>query len=773
MQRCRMLYADATRAWLEPKDLPLKNAGWLLGLLVAASCDFPRPADVGPAKDGSDDPGITTCQITAISPSIANTDDPITIEGTFADVVTVNFPGGTSVAATLLGPHRASVRVPATATEGDLTVTTCGSTLGTLSFRRASFALGLGKFVDVYDQAAVARQYPRLVVPRDSHTTTVIGNHLYVAGGAGRSGSLDSVEQALVNADGTIGRLAVVPDVTLVSPRQAHTTTVIRDQVYVVGGFGGSSLASVEHASVGHDGSIGQFTRTSGVALVTARQGHATVVVGSYLYVLGGSGNSTLNSIERSSIHADGSLGPFAIVPGVTLATARYGHTAFVAGSYLYVLGGSANNGVLKDVERATLNSDGSLSPFVAVSGNTLTTSRSGHSIAVFGNYVYVFGGVGTSGSLASVERAPLDAGGVLGSFEMVSGIALKTSRHGHTTTAVGNSLYVLGGSGDAGPLEHGEHASLNISGSLGPFSTVSGVTLLVPRAFYCAAVTGNYLYAVGGSDSTGPLSSVERATINSDGSLARFEVVRDVVMTGVRQSHAAAVIGPYLYALGGFGSNFSALSSVERAIINPDGSLGSFSLVPGVALMTARGDHTAAIVGNALYVFGGRGSDGIAVPDIEFATINSDGSLGPFSKDQFHTTMTARYYHATTTIGRYLYIISGYSDSGPLSTLEQASIEPGVSSSATLSGVTLSARRNLTAAVIGHYLYTLGGLPSSIERATIGFDDSLGTFDAASGTLATSRFAHATVVVKNYVYVAAGFAGRGTINTVESAQLK
>jgi hypothetical protein len=49
------------------------------------------------------------------------------------------------------------------------------------------------------------------------------------------------------------------------------------------------------------------------------------VLIGNYLYVLGGFATSPLSSVERAQIHADGSLGPFALLPDVTLITARQG----------------------------------------------------------------------------------------------------------------------------------------------------------------------------------------------------------------------------------------------------------------------------------------------------------------------------------------------------------------------------------------------------------------------------------------------------------------
>jgi Kelch motif len=68
-----------------------------------------------------------------------------------------------------------------------------------------------------------------------------------------------------------------------------------------------------------------------------------------------------------SGLNADGSLGPFALVPGVTLVTPRSGHTGARIGNYLYVFGGRNALGYPDSIERALINIDGSLSMFTAV----------------------------------------------------------------------------------------------------------------------------------------------------------------------------------------------------------------------------------------------------------------------------------------------------------------------------------------------------------------------------------------------------------------------
>jgi len=79
-----------------------------------------------------------------------------------------------------------------------------------------------------------------------------------------------------------------------------------------------------------YKGRLGPFTIVSNVTLATARVYHTSAVIGNSLYIVGGNGGRFLNSVERATINADGSLSTFTTVPGVALVTARYQHTSAI-----------------------------------------------------------------------------------------------------------------------------------------------------------------------------------------------------------------------------------------------------------------------------------------------------------------------------------------------------------------------------------------------------------------------------------------------------------
>ncbi len=133
-----------------------------------------------------------------------------------------------------------------------------------------------------------------------------------------------------------------------------------------------------------------------------------------------------------------------------------------------------------------------------------------------------------------------------------------------------------MGGEGaDLVALSSVERAKIDAEGNLGPWQPTT--PMLAPRRSFAAVAAGDYLYAFGGRNSTGGgLSSVERAAIHADGSLGPWESMP--AMASTRHQFAATVWDDHVYALGGESS--AGARSVEAARIQPDGSLGPWEII-------------------------------------------------------------------------------------------------------------------------------------------------------------------------------------------------
>jgi N-acetylneuraminic acid mutarotase len=768
----------------------MSSVGWGVAFVLGiVACGFPRPPDVAPDGSPIDSPGGPSCQLTGVDPPLANTDDSIMLEGTFPDVITVNFPGAMPVTVSVLGPHRAKVTVPASATAGGLTVTACGATLGPVPFRRTAFVTGIGQFTNYPDQATGAQFAPTLAMARDSHSATTIGSFVYVVGGESDNTSLSSVERARVNVDGSLGPFSTTPDTYLVTPRQSHAAVILGNSLYVLGGISnGRVLGTIERATIASDGSLGSFTAVLDTALSIPRYGHAVAVIGDSFYVIGGFGVNSLDSVERATINNDGSLGPFMPLSGVSLSAARHDHSVSVAGNFLYVVGGLRGNNTVGEVERSTIGADGSLGPFSTVSNVALMMPRYGHTATVLGGYLYVVGGSSNLNPIGSVERAPLPSSGAIGPFASVP-ITLTDEVRNHTATIIGNYIYVIGGF-DFRPTDAIERASLDVSGSIGTFELNSGTKLTTGHYRHVTAAIGNNIYTVGGLGrdtlSTGvikTLNTVEVAVANPDGSPTPFSTAQGLMLNTARYFHASATAKDHFYVIGGSQAGGGGLQSVEQATINADGTVGAFTTLIGATLVNGRACHTATILGNHLYVVGGASNTSV-FNDVEQAIINPDGSIGTFSSVLNVTLVTGRQCHSTAVIGNYLYVIGGVRQlniDNPLSSVERAPIGLGgeLGTFATVSGVTLTQDRAFhTSAVIGSYLYVFGGTGdsfaslTSVERALINPDGTLGPFAVVPGVSSTtSRDRATTAILGNQVYVLGGYNGR-LLDDVEQATL-
>jgi hypothetical protein len=509
-----------------------------------------------------------------------------------------------------------------------------------------------------------------LAQPRAGHSCVVIGNFLYVIGGNGTGMNLKSVERAPINPDGSIGIFLPLSNVSLVAARQGHSSVVVKNKLYVIGGEGAGFPTTVEEATINLDGSISTF-QTAGT-LNVPRAFHATFVSGDALYVVGGkTATGRTATIERAAISGAGTLGPF-VTQAQTLTAARAGPATAIAGAFLYLVAGDGATGNLTTVEVASLEGGGSLDAFVTRTDLTVFTPvRAVFSSAVIGQNAYVFGGqIGGSPSNA-VERAPVGPDGSLGSFTTDAAV-LDGARGQHTTAIVGDFVYHLGGSNGGSLLGTVERAPINGNGTLGSFSAVSGVSLIVPRGKAGSVVLGNFLYVIGGVGS-GPLGSAERALIHPDGTIDTFETVPGVSLTP-RSEFAIAVAGKSLFVLGGTTSGGST-ANVERAAINADGTISTFTAASIPPLSVPRSNASAGMVGSNLCVFGGA-NQGTFQATIDRSAVDAASVLATFAEVPSVSLATTRVGYTQIQVGNFVYLLAGADGTGAgIGTVDQSTL--------------------------------------------------------------------------------------------------
>jgi len=284
---------------------------------------------------------------------------------------------------------------------------------------------------------------------------------------------------------------------------------------------------------------------------------------------------------------------------------------------------------------------------------------------------------------------------------------SLNEPRAGAATVVHNNFVYAIAGVDGRQFLRSTEYAPILPDGRIGEWKM--GPRLIEDRGFTDAIVKNGYIYVVGGGN--GPngkhlLTTVERAKINADGSLGawRQESSRTVLP---RRCTKLSLIGDYLYSFGGFGGTL--LDSVEYAKIEADGSVGKWTIA-SEAMTLPRYVNSVKTAGGFAFVFGGHDqTKGVGIGDVEWAKPQQNGDIHSWKKT--NPLKTGRYGLASAKNGKMLYVLGGLTGLEYLSSIEKTKMLPegGVAAWQETSAMSVP-RATFNAFTHNGHFYVLGG---------------------------------------------------------------
>ena len=741
----------------------------------------------------------TTMSINAVRPEAARAGDTITIEGTFAANVLVQFPGAAAASSPVrAGSARVVVKVPADATVGELTVysPTANSKSNAIYFRRFTFDPQPGPFLSTFDQAGVARNNPEThydrgpaVLVRSStspvRTRLCLINDNFL--------HQQDIPCGIVNADGTVGSLVESPATNLVVARPEAAVAATSTHIYVVGGGDSSGyLNSAEIIPINPDGTLGTsslaIAKGAPVHLDSYRGAATAVVLGNYLYVTGGEGGSApptpvasavkFDTVERAPIDpSDGSLGPFEKLPGVKLSQPRARHELVVVGSSLYAFGGFDPD---SPTDKAPINDDGSIGTFVDDPATKWVSSRLASKPMVLGDYLYFFGGGAYGDNHPEVWRSQISGGALVSPPTIVAGVAMARANAGGGAFVAGNDLLLFGNTHEVA------RAALSTQGKLGNFTATPG-KLALALAGAATFLVGNQLYVVGGKTQSGVTAVVQRATVADDGTLGPF-VDTQLPLKAARSGHTAAIIGKYVFIVGGAdasGTPLPGTASIERAIIMPDGTLTAFAGTPeNLALSTPRSQHLTVFGGlvfhdhnwypQSLYVIGGATAGDMPIGTTERLSFTADGNIVPstnFAKVTAVNLATPRRQAAGFLILNDYYVAGGLGAGDvALGSLEKLTLPDNDTPTGFVAAGALPApRAGATAIVAGRVVELVGG-NANADAASLNGLGALSSFASSPLALPGSRARFGVVGVTGRVYLVGGTAGGAPLDEISVA---
>jgi N-acetylneuraminic acid mutarotase len=313
-------------------------------------------------------------------------------------------------------------------------------------------------------------------------------------------------------------------------------------------------------------------------------------------------------------------------------------------------------------------------------------------------------------------------------------------------------------------------------SGSFGTstLTTVTpnwGNTTALPSAInqLSAVVYNGYVYMIGGNTSssdaaTTATSTVFYAPINSNGTVGAWTKNSNSLPSAIF-THSAVAYNGYIYTKGGEDSSGNPTSTVFYAPINSNGTVGAWTKNSN-SLPSANEDLSSVAYNGYLYTTGGYGLGG-ATSSIFYAPINSTGSVGVWSTT---TKIPSVLSHTSAVVANgYIYMVGG-TISSPTSTVFYAPINStGSIGTWSTTTATPDASTQHAAVVANGYIYRVGF--GNVVYAPINSNGTVGTWTTTNNLPSTLQD-NAAVVSNGYLYTMGGTSANAATSTVFYANI-
>jgi len=324
----------------------------------------------------------------------------------------------------------------------------------------------------------------------------------------------------------------------------------------------------------------------------------------------------TVDASISDSGPADSGVSPVPACPeritwglGPEFPEPRDHHATFVwtgdSGPSLYVAGGF-NGGVFSDVWRAPIMADGALGDWQ--DAGQLHSRTSGMALAKYADRVYLLGGHSGASRLRSTSSFTISEDGVV--TDTRAEADLPQPRFHASAAVFEDYVFVSGGLGTPGVAEDSIfRARFASDGTLGAWTSLGPMP--EPRSHHSSFVQDGFLYLVGGffgnpvGNRTTYLPNVLRAEIMPDGTLGPWQDLGITLPAGGVSTHASATFE-------GCALNFAGITDapqeVSDGVVKLDLSAASAEVLPDSAMPVPRSHvHHAPVHSGFVYLVSGK----------------------------------------------------------------------------------------------------------------------------------------------------------------------
>lgn len=595
------------------------------------------------------------------------------------------------------------------------------------------------------------------------HLSLMTKSFVYLIGGFNGSSYLNTIYNAPINADGTLGTWTA-STTTLPANIVLPGTVFIKDSIYVMGGNTSSNvpLDTIYRSEVGLNGNLNSWLLTG--KLPTPLYAFKPIVIGDRLYIIGGTTTDNIksNKVYWCQIEKDGTLGEFKEYTSFPTTITNY--EVILNENMVYIIGGLTGTGVTNNVFAASINSDYSLGTWNTIT--SLPSSMYGTTAVIVNNKLYTFGGTNGSTVLNAIYSTPYNDG-VNNYITNLTG--LNTNNHKNPYTE---------------KIQHEFNTSVNNNSDI-VFNTET-TTLTNPNSSFDVLLFNKNIYVLGGYSGTNPTNSIYRASLNSGNFNSSFSA-NTVNLPVNLYSFKSLVLSNKLYVIGGQSTNTTFSNQIYTTTVNSDGLISS-PLTSAGTIPTAISDFSVVTTCNKVFLFGGKTFPSANTTNIYSAEINSDGSLSTFITEQI-TLPKDLHGHESVLVGSYLYIIGGYSfnDGSTSNAVYRCKMSKlGELTDFTLYGYLPVGLTKFEVVTTYNKMYIIGGnngtsatrdilvipiqangnLGTSVDTVT----NNINGIDTLSNILPYAVYGHKCFVSSSKLYVIGGVTGGININTIVSS---
>lgn len=559
------------------------------------------------------------------------------------------------------------------------------------------------------------------------------------------------------------------------------STFVTNNYVYVVAGattLANANSINVYRYPINADGTLGSSTTINGPTNLTMT---GAILCNKTIYLIGGyNGTSALNTIYKSTIASDGTLGVWTSMTNLPISV--YNHSVILIKNRIYILGGNLSSGVNNTIYMATLITNTNFSSWVGVSN--LPDDIVNFKPLFLNDRLYLFGGRVNGTPINKVYYCSVNNDGSIGAWNEY--ISLPTALANFLLVTSFDTVFLIGGTGLSNNVSTIYKATINVDNTLSGWTNIG--TLPIALSNSAVSIVKNKMYLFGGYNGTALVNNIYQADyiggknnyisnniplyynniqssnihkdqfqFNTSGVFSLYSFTNEQTLPAALYASKVIVTNGNLFVVGG-NNGTAPVTTIYRATITA-GKIGTFS-TNGVALPAALMKHMTAVIGDKLYVFGGI-TTGTTSKNIVYinSLLNSGLITNAFTTGT--ALPTALDSGEVVVTSSRVYIMGGNTNNVASNLVYSAPINSDNTLGAWVAESNLPvALRDFKAVILKDYVYLFGGkttaVVNTVYRARYYNDGTIGTF-SLYGYLPTPVSCFELVTVNSRLFIVGG----------------